>query len=145
MDEIAAMLRAHPKQPPELDAIERCLQACMVCQVVCLSCADACLSEQQVDTLRACIAVELDCADICGATAAVLLRFNRTGAQPLQAQVAACAQACRSCAQECRKHADMHEHCRICADACQRCYDACEGMMKGMRHAGESESHARAS
>ena len=143
MQDLQAMLRAHPAQPSELDAIARCVAACMACQQTCLSCADACLSEQHPEMLRPCITLDLDCADICGTTAAVLLRFSRPGPQPLQAQVAACAQACRSCAEECRRHADMHEHCRICAEACERCHDACEDMLKGMRHAGESEKYAR--
>ena len=143
MQEMQAIFRAHPVRPAELDAIARCVEACFACQQICVSCADACLSEQHIESLRACITLSLDCADICAATGAVLLRLGRPGPQPVQAQVAACAQACRSCAEECGRHAEMHDHCRICAEACHACHDACEDMLKGMRHAGESEKHAR--
>jgi hypothetical protein len=138
MADIASMLRSHPRQPVDMSTIMRCAEACFTCVQTCLSCADACLSEKHVAELTQCIRLDFDCADICRATGAVLLRFGREGPQPMQAQLAACAQACRTCAEECRKHAQMHEHCRICAEACQVCHDACEAVMIGMRHAGES-------
>lgn len=140
MHDLAAMLRTHPRQPATLTLLERCAEACFRCAPICMACADACLSEKNADALTECIRLDLDCADICGATGSILLRLGRHGPQPLQAQLAACAQACRTCAEECRKHAEMHAHCRICAEACQECHDACEEMMKGMRHAGESHA-----
>lgn len=140
MLDVASMLRSHPQQPSRLSVIERCAQACVDCSQVCLSCADACLSEAHVANLTHCIRLNLDCAEVCRTTGALLMRFGRNGPQPLQAQLAACTEACRACGEECRKHASMHGHCRICAEACQACHDACEDMMKAMRHAGESHS-----
>jgi hypothetical protein len=140
MPDVSAMLRTHPRQPTALTAIQRCAETCFQCLQTCLSCADACLAEPQAERLTQCIRLNLDCADACHATGAMLLRFGRSGPQPLQAQVAACAQACRSCGEECRKHASMHQHCRICAEACEICHDACEDMLKAMRHAGESQA-----
>lgn len=139
MTDLSSMLRTHPRQPKELAAIERAIAACFSCVQACLTCADACLSEQDPRHLADCIRFDLDCADICKATGSVLLRLGRHDAQPLQAQLAACAQACRTCAEECRRHA-MHQHCRLCAEACQACHDACEDMMIAMRHAGESHA-----
>ena len=140
MSNLYSVLRSHPQPRPEPSAILRCAEACFTCIQTCLACADACLSEPQVQQLATCIRLDLDCADICKATGSVLLRFGSTGPQPLQAQLAACAQACRSCAEECRRHAAMHEHCRFCAEACDACHAACEDMMKAMRHAGESQA-----
>jgi len=145
MPAATAMLRSHPRQHPEMDAILRSAHACFTCLQTCLTCADACLSEPHVDKLTACIRINLDCADVCHATGSLLLRLGRTEPQPLQSQVAACIEACRVCAIECRRHAEMHEHCRICADACKACHDACAEMLRSMRHSGESEGHRRAS
>ena len=139
MHHASSMLQAHPRQPSEMDAVQRCVEACFAYLQTCLSCADACLAEQHVQKLTQCIRLNLDCADICHATGTVVLRFGRSGPQPLQAQLATCAQACRTCAEECRQHAAMHTHCRICAEMCNACHDACEDMMKAMRHAGESQ------
>jgi hypothetical protein len=143
MPSVSSMLQSHPSAPPDLPELTRCVEACYSCVQFCLSCADACLSEQNVAGLTQCIRLNLDCADICQSTGAVVLRFGRGGPQPLQAQLAACAQACRSCAEECRRHANMHTHCRLCAEACQECHDACENAMKAMRHAGLSEADHR--
>jgi hypothetical protein len=144
MPTATAMLRSHPHPHPEMDPILRCAHACFTCMQACGICADACLSEANVAKLTACIRLDLDCADICSATGQILQRLGRTRPQPLQAMLAACAEACRTCAEECRKHATMHDHCRICAEACEACYAACEDMMKSMRHAGESEGAGKA-
>ena len=60
------------------------LEASAACATICSSCADACLAEESVADLRDCIRTDLDCADVCAATAALLLvswgvfvRFNR--------------------------------------------------------------------
>src|SRR5687768_1385280 len=52
-----------------IDAVSACAQACTAC-------ADACLSEQMVAELTKCIRTDLDCADICAATARVLSRHT---------------------------------------------------------------------
>jgi hypothetical protein len=139
MPDASSMLRAHPHPPANLGPTERCANACFLCLQTCLSCADACLAESAVGKLTQCIRLNLDCAEVCHATGALLLRFGRQGPQPLQAQVAACIEACRVCAEECRRHAH-HPHCAICAEACQACHDACEEMLRSMRHAGTSQA-----
>jgi hypothetical protein len=49
----------------------------------------------------------------------------------LQAQLRACATACRACGDECARHAEgmNMEHCRVCAEACRRCEAACERLL----------------
>lgn len=118
------LFEAHPKASASGDRA-RLADALTTCYQACNACADACLSEDMLDKLRQCIRSDLDCADICQATAAIVSR--QTGANPevVRQAVAACETACRLCAEECEKHADMHEHCRICAEACRACEDAC--------------------
>src|SRR5690606_7137629 len=107
-------------------------QACLECAHTCTACADACLSEEMVADLRACIRTNLDCADVCESTARVLSR--QAGWNPANARVMleACAQLCRSCGDECGQHAEMHEHCKVCAEACKRCEDACNQLLASL-------------
>jgi hypothetical protein len=133
MKSIEAMLASHP-QPSTLDraALLECLKACHDCAATCTICADACLSEDQVPMLRRCIRLNLDCADICAATASVLARQTQPDPAVLRAQLQACAAACRSCGDECASHAQHHEHCRVCAESCRRCADACDRLLQGV-------------
>ena len=50
------------------------VDACLTCVQACTTCADSDLIEPDVATLRACVAINLVCADICDATARVLSR-----------------------------------------------------------------------
>jgi hypothetical protein len=105
-----------------IDAVSACAQACTAC-------ADACLSEQMVAELTKCIRTDLDCADICAATARVLSRHTGYDANITRSILEACAVACESCGDECERHAGMHEHCRICAEACRACEAACRDLL----------------
>ncbi|TDD54122.1 four-helix bundle copper-binding protein [Nonomuraea terrae] len=105
------------------------VQALLDCAQACTACADACLSEQEIDRLRKCIRTDLDCADICEATARVLSRHTGYDANITRAQLQACIQACTSCAEECERHAGMHEHCRLCAQACRGCASDCRRLL----------------
>ncbi|MFI7446121.1 four-helix bundle copper-binding protein [Nonomuraea sp. NPDC049714] len=102
------------------------------CAQACTACADACLSEGDVDDLRKCIRTNLDCADICDTTARVLSRHTGYDANISRAQLQACVQACASCAEECGRHARAHEHCRVCADQCRACEQACRDLLAVM-------------
>jgi hypothetical protein len=76
--------------------------------------------------------VNLDCADLCGATARVLTR-NPSGPGDLaRALVEACVIACVECADECEKHAAHMEHCRWCAEICRACEQACRAVLESM-------------
>ena len=127
---ISRMLDTHPAEATlDEQLLVDCLRACVECAQACTSCADACLSEEMVADLRGCIRLNLDCADVCEATARVLTRRTAFDAVLAQALLEACAVACRGCGDECSQHADMHEHCRVCADACRRCEEACDRLL----------------
>ncbi|GGA75232.1 hypothetical protein GCM10011490_27490 [Pseudoclavibacter endophyticus] len=123
------MLNTHPAEIDlDRDLLARTIDSLVACAQACTVCADACLSEESVAELRRCIRTDLDCADICAATARVLSR--QTGdAAVLRAQLQACVQACSSCGDECEAHAGHHEHCRICAEACRACEQACTELL----------------
>ena len=127
---VQEMIRTHPRSAGvELDALARCVDECFRCAATCTSCADACLAEELVQDLVRCIRVNLDGADVCGATGRVLAR--QTAFEPGLARhvLETCMQACRTCAEECERHAGHHEHCRVCAEACRRCERACNDVL----------------
>ena len=88
-----------------------------------------CLSEDMVAELTKCIRTNLDCADICTTTGAVLPgtpAMRPTSPVPSWRSAVSPVQAAGT---ECEAHADMHEHCRICAEACRRCEAACVDLL----------------
>jgi hypothetical protein len=123
-------LRTHPRRSGDLDVLAACVKACFGCDESCTLCADACLGEEKIDTLRRCIRLDLDCAEICAATGAVVARLTEPDAQVVRAQLQACIAACRACGAECARHARHHEHCRLCAESCRLCAEACEALAR---------------
>jgi hypothetical protein len=129
------MLRTHPQARGAADdALVRCIDAAHACVQACTSCADACLGEPSAADLVQCIHLDLDCADLCAATAAVATRRTGSDDEVLRRLLDSCAAASRACGEECERHADMHEHRRICAEACRACQRACEQAGQGMSH-----------
>ena len=126
------MLSQHPQGGSTMEGLVECIESCLECEQCCVACADACLGEEQLDMLRRCIRLNLDCADTCGATARMLSRQTEPEWEVLQAQLEACRMACRMCADECAQHADMHDHCRTCADCCRRCAEACDRLLSSI-------------
>lgn len=95
--------------------------------------AAACLNED-ANAMARCIALDIDCAQICRVAAGFMAR----GSQSVADICRACAAVCDACAAECAQH--QMEHCQRCADACRQCAEACRRM------AGtEQQSHAGAS
>jgi hypothetical protein len=148
MSHITAMLDAYPKDLGNIDRqrLADCIHACFVSGETCTACADACLAEDMVAELTKCIRTNLDCADICTTTGAVLSRHTGYDANITRALLEACRVACASCATECEAHADMHEHCRICAEACRHCEQACADLLGSLgcrkrraRHGGRAQ------
>src|SRR5688500_1994895 len=134
MSVVRAMFRSHPEHPAHPDAISACIDACSLTVETCTACADACLSEKHVETMIACIRLNLDCAAVCAATGSVMARANKAGnRQPLEAQLTTCIAFCRACASECSRHADKHKHCRVCADSCTNCAECCSQMLSTLR------------
>lgn len=90
------------------------------CAAACNYCSTACLSEPDVKKMVECIRLDIDCAQICEVTAALIGRHSDNASQIIKI----CADICSKCAQECKKHKNM-EHCRICAELCERCANMC--------------------
>lgn len=129
MDRVKQMFQTHPN--PASDAGDEAfalVRSAAECTYTCTTCADACLEEDDPSSLRQCIRLNLDCAEICSVTAKLIARPGAQDPSLLRAQLDACATACRACAEECQEHAEMHEHCRICAEACRACAEACDRM-----------------
>jgi hypothetical protein len=126
MQHVTKVLETHPQSTVN-EALTRCIEQCVACELTCTSCADACLAEEHVQELVRCIRLNLDCADMCGATGRVLTRQTSSEPRLARSMLEACAQACRVCAEECERH--DREHCRVCAEACRRCEQACEDVL----------------
>jgi hypothetical protein len=99
------------------------------CATVCATCADACLGEKEIDPLRRCIRLDLDCAEVCATTARILVRQTDAPAELAHALLHTCSLACQLCADECGSHAEMHEHCRICSGTCRECQEQCNQLL----------------
>ncbi|MCC2632264.1 MAG: ferredoxin [Ramlibacter sp.] len=99
-----------------------CIQACHACVAECNHCAMACLQEDNVKMMARCIALDVDCAEICALAAAAMAR----GSENARRICAACADVCQACGDECGKH--RHDHCQRCAAACRRCAEECRRM-----------------
>ena len=121
---VSELLSAHPSasnadsRAQLVEALDACVRACTIC-------ADACLSEEEPAKLAQCIRSDLDCADICYATAAIVSRQSGSNPDVAMRAIEACELACRLCAEECEKHAEMHEHCKLCAKTCRDCEELC--------------------
>lgn len=129
MDRVRQMFDTHPSPASDAGEVAFALvRAAAECTHVCTTCADACLEEDDPESMRRCIRTCQDCADVCAATSRLVARPGEQASDLLQAQLEACADACRSCAEECEKHAETMQHCRVCAAACRACAKACEKM-----------------
>ena len=107
----------------ENEYAQACIDACNACAVLCERCAAACLQEANVAGLSRCIALDLDCPQICRTAAAFIARRSSNAT----ALCALCADLCDDCADECESH--PMDHCRDCARACRACADECRKMM----------------
>ena len=129
MSYIEQMFDTHPRKLPQEDRtwIEG-ITASWSCAETCGACADACLGEDQVETLRRCIRLCQDCADVCTATAKLLTRQTEGDPSILEAQLQACVVACQACGAECEQHGTGMAHCEVCSIACHRCETACQDL-----------------
>ena len=133
MGHVRRMIETNPS-PPQVDptALVECIEACVDCGQSCTACADACLGEEDVQMLRRCIRLNLDCADVCDVTGKLLSQQTAFEPRMARATLEACAEACRLCGEECERHAEHHEHCRVCAQTCRRCESACNNLLSAM-------------
>jgi hypothetical protein len=127
------MIATHPDVRGNVNrALIAAIEEMYACAQTCTSCADACVAEEMVAQLRQCIRLNLDCADVCGATATLANRRTGSNEETIRKMLDACITACRVCGAECQQHARHHEHCRICAEACTRCEAACQTALRSM-------------
>ena len=99
---------------------EQLITSLQKCVRHCISCADQCLDEDNLEKMVPCIRTDHECAEICDATAKVVaMNGSKTAAM-----VKTCETICRECAEECDKH--EHQHCKDCAEACRECAKACQ-------------------
>ena len=107
------------------ETFNACIEACNACVVACNHCAASCLQEQDVKMMARCIALDMDCAQICALAAAAMAR----GSEHAKAICALCADICQSCGDECAKHGNHGMvHCQECAKACLQCAKECRQM-----------------
>ncbi len=99
-----------------------CIDACNACADACDNCAAACLREADPKAMARCIALDVDCAQLCRTVAGFLARGSESAVDLCQT----CAEVCDACAAECARHA--MKHCQDCAEACRRCADQCRQM-----------------
>ncbi|GAA5012726.1 hypothetical protein GCM10025794_00930 [Massilia kyonggiensis] len=104
---------------------QSCIDACNACADACDMCSTACLKEDDVKMMARCIALDMDCAQICRLAAAFMAR----GSDFAGALCQLCAQVCQACGDECAKH--QAQHCQDCAAACRRCAEECRRMGAG--------------
>lgn len=100
-----------------------CIEAFNVCATACNHCAASCLKEPDVKMMSKCIALDMDCAQMCTVAAAVMAR----GSEHYQEICKVCADICLSCGDECAKHDKTH--CKECAKACNHCAEECRKMV----------------
>lgn len=133
MTDSKAMLDTHPRQlGVDAGVLARAIDELVACASTCNQCADACLGEDDPASQVRCVHRNMDCADICNATARVLSRRTEPTPDVARAQLQACIAACASCAQECEAHAEHMEHCRVCAERCRRCEQACADLLSAL-------------
>jgi hypothetical protein len=137
MQTVSEMVKTNPQSPVmSADALIQCIETCILCEQTCSSCADACLGEDDPKQLARCIRVNLDCADVCNATARMLSRQLHSDRTLLTQQVALCAIACALCAAACERHAAEFEHCRVCAVMCRRTEHECREAIVSLAERG---------
>lgn len=105
------------------DQFNPCIKACNDCAIACGHCAASCLKEPDVKSMARCIALDIDCAEICRLAADYMARGSELAGDVCKL----CADICDACGEECERHGSM-DHCRQCAEACRRCAEECRRM-----------------
>ena len=124
------MLDAAPTGVPlATEDVAAAIDACLSCLQACVSCADADLVEQDVDELSTCIALCLNCAEVCDVTARFLSRPAHRELFTVHRLLQACVRSCADSAAECAKHAHHHQHCAICEKVCRECVRASDTLL----------------
>ena len=120
------------------DQFRECIEACQACADACDHCATACLQEPDVGEMARCVALDMDCAQVCRLAASVMAR----GSEFAGAICQICAEICEACGEECERHPP--DHCQQCAEACRRCAEACRQMASKAPARGTGQGTAAA-
>ena len=94
------------------------------CQTKCKECFNACLEERSLDTLRKCLKLTVECANVCELTASSIVYEGDFRPEVL----ALCIRACEECRIECSVHNSLH--CVECAALCGECTEACRNYIR---------------
>jgi hypothetical protein len=130
MTDTREMLDASPASVSlGVSQVAAAIDACLNCGQTCTTCADANLVEDDVQDLRTCTALCLNCATVCEVTAQVLSRPARLDLIVAHRLLEACVRTCSTSAEECARHAAHHRHCAICERACRACLEACTSLL----------------
>ena len=124
------MLDAAPTGVPlRTEDVAAAIDACLSCLQSCTSCADADLAEPDVGELATCVALCLNCAEVCDTTARLLSRPAHWELFVVHRLLQACVRTCTESAEECARHAPHHRHCAICEQVCRECILACDALL----------------
>lgn len=104
------------------EQFKSCIEACFACAEACDHCAASCLRENEVQKMARCIALDIDCAEICRLATGYMSRDSECAEDLCEL----CADVCDMCAEECARHS--MDHCKACAEACRRCAGECRRM-----------------
>lgn len=104
------------QRPADMQA---CIDACDACAAACERCASRCLAGDDPSAMARCIALDLDCAQLCRLVSSFVARDSECAKLLCEDT----AEVCERCADECDTHPD--EHCRACAIACREAMQAC--------------------
>jgi hypothetical protein len=130
MTETREMLEASPIAAPlDVSEVAAAIDACLACVQSCTSCADEDLAEDDVENMRQCIALCLNCVEVCDVTARLLSRPAHWNPFVIHRLLQACVRVCSDCAEECARHAHHHRHCAICERVCRVCVQACNTVL----------------
>jgi hypothetical protein len=106
---------------PHTPDMQACIDACLACYRTCLSTAmNHCLEMGGAHVEKAHFTLMTACAEICRASAHVML----TGSDQHGHTCRACAEVCRACAEDCERIGGMDE----CVAACRACAESCAAM-----------------
>lgn len=105
------------------EEMKRCMRSCLDCFASCEQTAAHCLSKGGAHANPQHVALLLDCADICEASAAFLAR----GTERHKRTCSLCAEICRSCGESCAQFKDDAQM-KACADVCRACAESCQKM-----------------
>lgn len=101
---------------------QKCIDECNRCAQACYECFKACLEEPDIQARKNCLALLVECAQMCQMSAAHMAMDGQFAKE----HCGVCAAICEKCAQECSMFND--DHCTECAQICQDCANECKSM-----------------